>query len=101
MAATKRPRKPIDIKIDTKNIDVEIHRDIDGNVNASIDTKVVDVEIKKDIKGWDVDVHLDDNKEYEFESNGKSDHLPKGTIWKITGEFLKIFLKQGLGKLKK
>lgn len=101
MTASKKPRKPLDIKIDTKNVDIEFHRDAEGNVKASLDTPIIDAEVTKNKEGVHVDVHLDDDKEYEFESNGKGDHLPKGTIWKITGELARIFLKQGLGKLKK
>ena len=101
MAESKKPKKPLHIKVDTKNVDIEITRDSEGNVNATLDTPVVDAQVIKDKAGVHVDVHLDDDKEYEFESNGKADHLPKGTVWKVTGELVKIFLKQGLGKLKK
>ena len=101
MATSKRPKRPIDIKIDTKNVDIEFHRDTEGNVSASLDTPIIDVEIEKNKNGLTVDVHLDDDKEYEFISNGKTPHLPKGKIWKITGELAKIFLTRGFGKLKK
>lgn len=99
MTASKKPRKPIDIKIDTKHVDVEIHRDVKGNVKASIDTSIIDVEIEKNEAGLNVDIHLDDDKVYEFESNGTIHHLPKGKIWKVTGELARIFLKRGFGKL--
>lgn len=100
MKTPKRPKKPIDIKIDTKNVDVEIHRDSEGNVEIDVDTKKVDAHFTKDEGGLKLDIEIDDSKEYEFESFGNK-HMPKGTIWKISGELLKIFLKRKLGKLKK
>jgi len=77
-----------------------LQTDGNGNAKATLDTKKVDVEFTKDEEGIHLNVHLDDDKEYEFESNGKSSTLPKG-VWKVTAEFARIFLKQGLGKLKK
>jgi hypothetical protein len=100
MATTRKPKKPLNISIDTKHVDIEFHRDAEGNVNASLDTPIIDVDVTKTDKGVNVKVDLDNDKEYEFESNGKEHHLPKGTVWKITGELAKIFLKRGLGKLK-
>jgi len=100
MTTGRKIKKPLNIKIDTKNVDVEISRDADGNIKASLDTNLIDVEVSKDQNGVSIDIHLDDDKEYEFESNGKAEHLPKGTIWKITGELAKIFLSQKFGKLK-
>jgi hypothetical protein len=70
------------------------------NVEVKIDTEHVDVNFKKDETGVSFDIEIDDRKEYEFESFG-SQHMPKGTVWKVTGELLKIFLKRGIGKLKK
>jgi len=96
----KKPKKPIDIKVDTKNVDIEIKRDENGNVKVDVDTKRVDVHFEKTEDKINLDFEIDDTKEYEFESFG-SKHLPKGTIWKVTGEMLKIFLKKGIGKLKK
>ena len=101
MATERKPKKPLNINIDTKNVDIKIQRDEEGNVEASLDTNLIDVEVSKDENGVNVDIHLDDDKEYEFESNGKSEHLPKGTVWKVTGELAKIFLRQKFGKLKK
>ena len=46
-------------------------------------------------------IEFDDKVIYEFEGNGQSKHLPKGAIFKISGEMLKQFLKRGFGKLKK
>jgi hypothetical protein len=98
--ATDRKRKPLNIKVDTKNVDATLVTDGEGNLKATLDTPKVDVEVTKDSKGLHINVDIDESKEYEFESNGNADTLPKG-IWKVTGEFVKIFLKQGLGKLKK
>lgn len=69
------------------------------NVDVKIDTEHVDVNFTKDESGVSVDIEIDDQKEYEFESFGTRT-MPKGTIWKVTGELLKIFLKRGIGKLK-
>ena len=95
----KRAKKPINLKIDTKNIDIEIKRDEDGDVQIDVDTKKVDAHFKKDESGISLDIEIDDQKEYEFESFGTRT-MPKGTVWKVTGELLKIFLKRGIGKLK-
>jgi hypothetical protein len=100
MKTPKRPKKPIDISIDTKNVDIDFHRDSEGNVKIDVDTKKVDAHFTKDEGGLKLDIEIDDSKEYEFESFGNK-HMPKGTIWKISGELLKIFLKRKLGKLKK
>jgi len=99
--ATDRKRKPVDIKVDTPKVDASLVTDGKGNLKATLDTPRVDVEIEKDDKGVHIHLDIDDKEEYEFESNGKSGDMPKGTIWKVTGEFAKIFLKQGLGKLRK
>jgi hypothetical protein len=96
----KKPKKPIDIKIDTKNVDIEIKRDEKGNVKVDVDTKRVDVHFEKNEDKTSLDVEIDDNQEYQFESFGTK-QMPKGTIWKVTGEMLKIFLKRGIGKRKK
>ena len=98
MKTPKRPKKPIDIHVDTKNVDVDFHRDSEGNVKIDVDTKKVDAHFTKDEGGHKLDIEIDDLKEYQFESFGNK-HMPKGTIWTISGEFLKIFLKRKLGKL--
>lgn len=69
------------------------------NVEVKIDTDKIDVNFKKDESGVSLDIEIDDQKEYSFESFG-TQHMPKGTIWKVSGELLKIFLKRGIGKLK-
>jgi len=43
---------------------------------------------------------LDAKGMYEFVANGTFRTLPKGTIWKVTGETATIFLQKGYGKLK-
>lgn len=96
----KKPRK-IDVKIDTKRVDVTIQKDENGDVHATLDTPKVDAEFTKDSEGVTLDIEIDDNAEYQFESNGKSKHMPKGMVFTITGELLKLFLKRKFGKLKK
>jgi hypothetical protein len=99
----KKPRKPLNVKIDTKIVDVEINRDADGNTTIDVDSPIVDVHVEKNDSGKSVEIEIgsiDDRKEYTFESNGTSKLMPKGTLWKITGEILKIFLKRKLGNIK-
>lgn len=98
--AKKSPKK-IDVKIDTKNVDVTIQRKENGDIHATLDTPKVDAEFTKDSDGVTLDVEIDDNAEYQFESNGKSKHMPKGVVYTITGELLRLFLKSKIGKLKK
>jgi len=97
----KKPkkRKPINVKIDTKNVDVALERDENGNVALDVDTKNVDIHASKSDDKIVIDVDINDRDEYTFESNGKSKHMPKGIIYKVTGEMLKLFLSRGLGKL--
>lgn len=99
----KKPRKPrikkaLDVKIDTKHVDVDIHRDASGVVDVIIDTPLLDAHYHKDAEGKKT-FKIIDAHEYDFESNGTSPHLPKGSVWKITGEMLKNFLAKGLGKM--
>jgi hypothetical protein len=99
----RKTRKPIDVKIDTKFVDVEIKRDADGKTTIDVDSPIVDVHIEKTNSGKSVEIEIgsiDDRKEYMFESNGTSKLMPKGTLWKITGELLRIFLNRKLGNLK-
>ena len=97
MEKKPRKRKTLDVKIDTKLVDVNIHRDASGEVDVVIDTPIVDAHYHKDSEGKKTFEIIDD-AEYKFESNGSSPHLPKGSIWTITGEMLKNFLAKGLGK---
>jgi hypothetical protein len=100
MEKKPRKRKPLNVKLDTKNVDVEITRDENGNVKVDVDTPKIDAHFTKDQTGVKLTVEVNDNEFYEFESNGKSPKLPKG-IWKITGEMVKNFVAKGLGNLKK
>ncbi len=95
----KRKRKRLNIDIDTKNVDIKIVRDENGTTNVDIDTPRIDVHATKTNDSFELDIEIDDQKEYEFESNGTAKDLPKGTIWRITGEMLRIFLKMKFGKL--
>lgn len=98
--AKKQPKK-IDVSIDTKNVDVTIKRNENGDIHATLDTPKVDAEFTKNSDGVTLDIDIDDNAEYQFESNGKSKHMPKGMVFTITGELLRLFLKNKFGKLKK
>ena len=95
-----RAKKPLDIKIDTDKVDVEVTRDEAGNVTATIDTPKTDFKITKDEDGVEVEVTLVDGRTYTFESNGKARTLPRG-LWQVTGAMAKLFIAQGFGKLKK
>lgn len=97
----KKRRKKIDVSLDTKNVDVTFKREEDGDIEITLDTPKVDAKFTKDEEGFTLDIDVNDKDYYEFESNGKNKHLPKGTVWRITGEMLKIFLKNKFGKLKK
>lgn len=93
--------KPIDIEVDTPLVDVDFSREADGSVELIIDTPILDAVYTKDSDGkvdWSI---IKDHKMYDFESNGNAQDFPKGAIWNITGEFVKIFLKANYGKLVK
>jgi hypothetical protein len=101
MEKKPRKKKALNIKLDTKNADLEIIRDNDGNIEVKLDTPVVDANYSKDAKGnIEFSVEIDDIKEYEFISNGTSPQLPEGTLWRVTGAMAKIFLQRKFGKLK-
>jgi hypothetical protein len=95
----KRKRRKLNIDIDTKNVDIKIVRDEDGKTTYDIDTPRIDVHATRTDDSFEMDIEIDDKKEYEFESNGTASSLPKGTIWRITGEMLRVFLKMKFGKL--
>ena len=95
----KRKRKRLNIDIDTKNVDIKIVRDENGTTNVDIDTPRIDVHATKTDDSFELDIEIDDKKEYEFEANGTAPSLPKGTIWRITGETLRVFLKMKFGTL--
>lgn len=94
----KKAKKPVNIKIDTKNIDIEINRDENG-LTVEVDTPIIDAKLTKNDEGLNIDVDINDKDFYNFESNGTSKHLIKGKIYRITGDKLKMFLKRGFGKL--
>ncbi len=95
-------KRPVKAKIDTKNVDVTFEKDSEGNATLEIDTEKTDITVtKKASGGVKVEVEIDDKLVYEFESNGNSKHMPKGKIFKVTGEMVKLFLKRGFGNLKK
>lgn len=100
MEKKPKKRKTLNIKLDTKKIDVEIKRDENGKLTVDVDTPKIDAHFSKDENGAKLTVEVDDQKMYEFESNGKSTKLPKG-VWVITGEMVKNFIAKGLGNLKK
>lgn len=95
-----KKKKTLKIKLDTKKVDVEIKRDENGKLNVDVDTPIIDAHFSKDENGVKLDVDVNDRDFYDFESNGSSAKLPKG-IWRVTGEMVKIFIKKGLGNLKK
>lgn len=102
----KKPRKPykprknkaLNVDIDTKLVDVTFERDDAGVVDVIIDTPLIDAHYHKDANGKKT-FEIIDADEYEFESNGIAESLPKGSRWTITGEMLKNFLARGLGKM--
>jgi hypothetical protein len=102
MDKTPRKKKALNIKLDTKNVDATFERKVDESVEVNIDTDVVDVHYTKDVDGnKSLTIEIDDAKQYDFVANGESSVLPKGSIWKVTGELARILIKKGFGKLKK
>ncbi len=97
MEKKPRKKKALDINIDTKFIDVNVVRDASGEVDVTVDTPIVDAHYHKDASG-SKRLEIDMQGTYTFESNGNSPHMPKGSIWVITGEMLKNFLEKKLGK---
>jgi hypothetical protein len=95
----KKPRrkKALNIEIDTKLVDVNVVRDASGVVDVTVDTPIVDAHYHKDADGKSK-LEFDLNGSYKFESNGNSPHMPKGSIWMITGEMMINFLEKKLGK---
>jgi hypothetical protein len=101
----KRGRKPksekeVKISIDTPNVDVEINKTPEG-FTADLDTPRVDIHVEKSEGKVSIDVDIDDKREYEAIATGVNPSLPKGTVWKVTGEILKIFIRKGIANLKK
>lgn len=94
-----RKKKDLNVNVDLGNTDISVKRDVKGT-EIDIDTRILDVHIDKNENSLTIDVEIDNQKIYEFVSNGESKHLPKGTLWKITGAMARHFIKKGFGKLK-
>lgn len=103
MAENKRTRKPkrdVAINIDTPNADLSIEKDIDGDIRANLDTDKVDISFEKTADKLTINVEIEDETIYEFESNGKSKHMGKGQVFKIAGKLAKYFITRGFGRIK-
>jgi hypothetical protein len=100
MEKKTRKKKDIDVTLNVNNAELKVKRDIKGT-QIDIDTRIIDVHIDKTETEVKVEIEVDDKLIYEFVGNGESKHLPKGAIFKITGEMVKHFIKKGFGKLKK
>jgi len=100
MEKRTRKKKDIDVTLNVNNAELKVKRDINGT-EIDLDTRIIDVHIDKDSDGVHATIEIDDKLIYEFVGNGESKHLPKGVMFKISGEMLKHFIKKGFGKLKK
>lgn len=100
-ARQSKPKKELDISIDTKKVDVDITRDADGDVVVDIDAQKFDAKYTKEGSKVSIELEIEDDQTYLFESNGSNRKLPKGAFWKLTGAVIKTFLRRGWGKLKK
>jgi carbon monoxide dehydrogenase subunit G len=98
---TKKPRRDVSINVDLPNADVNIERDINGDVRATIDTNKIDIQVEKTDEKLTINVEVDDHSIYEFESNGKSKHMAKGQIFKVAGKLARYFIERGFGRIKK
>lgn len=101
MEKKQRRKKPVNIKLDTKNVDVEFTRDENGNVTIDVDTPKIDAHIEKTNEETTIDIEVNDREYYEFVSNGNNPTMKRGGIWRVTGELLKILIKKGFGNIKK
>ena len=100
MEKKTRKKKDIDVTLNVNNAELKVKRDVTGT-EIDLNTRIIDVHIDKSEGETKVEIEIDDKVIYEFVGNGESKHLPKGAIFKITGEMLKHFIKKGFGKLKK
>jgi hypothetical protein len=100
MEKKTRKKKDIDVTLNVNNAELSVKRDINGT-EIDLDTRIIDVHIDKNAEGVHATIEIDDKVIYEFVGNGESKHLPKGVMFKISGEMLKQFIKRGFGKLKK
>lgn len=91
--------KDVSVSIDTPNVDVEIKKTEDG-LTADLDSKRVDIHVEKTADKFTLEVEIDDKKEYEAVATGVNPTMPKGTIWRVTGELLKIFIRKGIANMK-
>ena len=99
MEKKPRKKKDLNIKVDLGNTEISLKRDVNGT-QIDVDSRIVDVHIDKNENEISIDVEIDDKMVYEFESNGTSKHMPKGELFKVTGEMVRHFIKRGFGKLK-
>jgi len=100
MEKKTRKKKDIDVTLNVNNTELKVKRDIQG-IEIDLDTRIIDIHIDKSEGETKVEIEIDDKVIYEFVGNGESKHLPKGVLFKVTGEMLKHFIKKGFGKLKK
>jgi len=100
MEKKTRKKKDINVKLNVNDAELKVKRDVEGT-EIDLDTRILDIHIDKTEGETKVAIDIDDKVIYEFVGNGESKHLPKGAIFKITGEMLKHFIKKGFGKLKK
>jgi len=70
-------------------------------VVVDIDAQKFDAKYTKEGDKVSIELEIEDDKSYLFESNGSNRKLPKGAFWKLTGAVIKTFLRRGWGKLKK
>jgi hypothetical protein len=98
---TRKPRRDVSINVDLPNADLNIERDVNGDVRATLDTNKIDVHVEKTDEKLTINVEVDDQTIYEFESNGKSKHMGKGQIFKVAGKLAKYFIERGFGRIKK
>jgi hypothetical protein len=99
MEKKPRKKKDLNINVDLGKTEISLKRDVNGT-QIDVDSRIIDVHIDKNDQGISIDVELDDKTVYEFESNGASKHMPKGELFKVTGEMVRHFIKKGFGKLK-
>ena len=99
--AKKGKRKPFKISLDTQKLDIDLERNENGEAIVKINTPQLKIESEIKEAGYNIIADFKDTDEVEFESNGKGEHLPKGTCWTIAGAMAKVFLQLKLGKIKK
>ena len=96
-----RKKKPVNVKVDTKNVDIEFDRDENGDVEFDIDTKKFDAHYSKEGDKYTLEVDIDNYGIYDFVANGDASFMKKNQVWKVTGKVLKLWLKSKFGKRKK